>query len=86
MLFKVKVFSDSDRSKVVMRKNDELEVYVREKARDNEANKAVCRVLSSYFKIPKRGIRIIKGGKERNKIIKISGADLTGKQLRGKRI
>ncbi len=75
MLIKVKVFPESGEKRVFKKADDEFEVHVKERAQDNEANKAVCRLLSRYFDLGRGSVRIIKGGKKRNKIIKINGAE-----------
>lgn len=80
MLIKVKVFPDSGKTKVAKKKKDEFEVYVEEKARGNKANKAVCHALSSYFGAPMRRVMIIKGGKRRNKIIRVQKTGVEGKK------
>ncbi len=38
---------------------------------DNQANKELIEILSDYFKIPKKNIKIIAGANSRKKIIEI---------------
>ena len=71
MLIKVKVFPKSREEKVVEKSNDSFEVWVREEPKRGLANKAVIRILASYFGISESKIRLIKGFKKRNKIFKI---------------
>jgi len=71
MLIKIKVFPGSKKDEIVMRKDDEFEVRVKEKAEEGKANKAVIKVLANYFKIDESKIRLIKGFKERSKIFEI---------------
>jgi len=72
MLIKAKVVPESDKSQVVKKKKDQFVVYVREKAQENKANKEMCKLISSYFKIPEGKVRIVKGGKKKRKIIDIN--------------
>ena len=71
MLIKIKVFPGSKKDEIVMRKDDEFEVRVKEKAEEGRANKAVIKALANYFKVDEPKIRLIKGFKERSKIFEI---------------
>lgn len=72
MLIKVKVVPEADEVKVIKKAEDEFKVKVKEKPERGEANKAVNRVLASYFDLDKGNIRLVKGGKRKNKIFKIT--------------
>ena len=72
MLVKVKVFPNSKKESVIEKSTDSFEVRVREKAERGQANKALIRILASYLKISPSKIRIIKGFKQKSKIIDIS--------------
>lgn len=71
MLIKVKVFPNSKEENIIKKSEDSFEVKVRAKPVRGLANEAVIDILSSYFKIPKSQIKLIKGFRERNKIIEI---------------
>lgn len=71
MLIKVKVFPNSKKEEICKKTEDSFEIKVKEKPKRGEANKAVISLLSSFLKIPKEKIRIIKGFKQRNKILKV---------------
>ena len=71
MLIKVKVFPKSKEEKVIKKSNDSFEVWVREEPKRGLANKAVIRVLASYFGVSESKIKLIKGFKKRNKIFEI---------------
>jgi len=71
MLIKVKVFPSSKKEEICKKSEDSFEVKVKEKPERGEANKAVIGLLSSFLKIPKGKIKIIKGFKQRNKILKV---------------
>ena len=72
MLIKVKVFPKSKKEGIVKKSEDSFEVRIKEKPERGEANKSAITLLSSFLKIPKEKIRIIKGSKQRNKILKIA--------------
>ncbi len=73
MLCKVKVFPCSKKEEVIKKSEDSFEVKVKEKPEQGKANKAVLRALSSFLGLSLGDIRIIKGFKKRNKILKIDG-------------
>jgi len=69
MLIKVKVFPNSKKEEVIKKSEDSFEVKVKAKPEKGMANKEVVKLLSVYFEIPESKIRLIKGFKERNKIL-----------------
>ena len=69
MLIKVKVFPNSKKEEIYKKSEDSFEIKIKEKPERGEANKAVVSLLSSFLKIPKGKIKIIKGAKQRNKIL-----------------
>ena len=72
MFIKVKVFPNSKKEEVIKKSADSFEVRVRAKAKNGLANKALIEHLANYFHVPSRKLRIIKGARERHKIIEIS--------------
>ncbi len=73
MLFKVKVFPGAKKEAVIEKSKDSFEVKVKEKPVQGGANKAVLEALSSALNVSVGNIKIIKGFRKRNKIIKING-------------
>jgi len=71
MLIKVKVFPGAKKEEVIKKSENSFEIKIKEKPIKGQANKRVFEILSSYFKIPKSKIRLIKGFKQRNKIFAI---------------
>ncbi|MCX6761191.1 MAG: DUF167 domain-containing protein [Candidatus Nealsonbacteria bacterium] len=71
MLIKVKVFPKSKKEEILKKSEDSFEIKVKEKPERGEANVAAIMLLASFLKIPKEKIRIIKGSKQRNKILKV---------------
>ncbi len=51
--------------------DDGLTVYLRAKAHDGEANRALVRVLAEYFKVGKTSVVILQGQKGRKKVVEI---------------
>ncbi len=70
MLIKVKAFPGS-KKRGISQKGDKIEVKVKEKARENDANRAVAKSLASFFGVSEKKIRLIKGARGQNKIFKI---------------
>ena len=73
MLIKVKVFVGSKKAGVIKKSEDSFEVRVKEKAERGLANKAVIIALASFLKISPSKIRLVRGVKQRNKIMEIRG-------------
>ena len=71
MIYRVKVKPGTSQEKVVENGEGELVVYLRAKAHDGEANKALIKVLSKNFKVAKTRITIRRGEKGRDKIIEV---------------
>jgi len=46
-------------------------IYVKEPAQKNRANKAIIKLLSEHFKIPRSRIIILKGKNSRQKLIEM---------------
>ncbi|MBU0546569.1 MAG: DUF167 domain-containing protein [Patescibacteria group bacterium] len=71
MLIKIKTHPGFKKDKVIRKTEDSLEVWLKEKPIMNQANKALIDLLSDFFKIDKVRIKLIKGFKNKNKIIEI---------------
>jgi uncharacterized protein (TIGR00251 family) len=72
MLLKVKVFPCSKKEEIIKTEDGKvLEVRVKEKPINNQANKRLFLVLSQYFKVPLSGVKLIRGARKRNKIFEI---------------
>ena len=66
----IKVIPNAHKDKVVTEES-RLKVYVTAPAMDGKANKAAVEVLSEYFGLKKKDIHIVKGERNRQKIIEI---------------
>ncbi|MDD5098160.1 MAG: DUF167 domain-containing protein [Candidatus Pacebacteria bacterium] len=71
MLIKVKAFTKSKEDKVIKKKEDSFDVFVKEKPIDGQANKKIVELLVKYLNINRGDIRIIKGAKEKSKIFNV---------------
>ncbi|MDD3491452.1 MAG: DUF167 domain-containing protein [Candidatus Pacebacteria bacterium] len=71
MLIKVKVISRARKQGVVKKAIDSYEIRVKARPLHGEANKEAKEVLSQYFEIPERQIKIIKGHRQTNKIFSV---------------
>ena len=69
MRYAIKVKPGSSQEKIVETNEGELTIYLRAKAHDGEANNALIKLLSKYYKVPKTSIKIIRGTKSKSKII-----------------
>ncbi len=72
MLIKIKVFPGSKQEKIVKKTEDSFEVRIKQKPIQGQANQSVINVLSLYFNIPNKRIKLVKGFRQRNKVFKIS--------------
>ena len=69
MLINVRVIPRAKKSQI--KEGEPLRVYVSAPAEDGRANKAVIKLLSEHFKLPKSKIKIIQGEKSREKTIEL---------------
>jgi len=71
MLIKVKVLPGSKKEGIVKKSFDSFEIRVKPKAERGLATKRAIEVLAKYLKVPAKSLRIVRGAKQRNKIIEI---------------
>jgi len=71
MLIKIKVLPNSKKQGIIKKSEDSFEVRVKAKPIEGKANKEMIEVLSCYFKIPEKKIRLIRGFRQRNKIVRV---------------
>ena len=69
MRYAITVKPGSSQEKIIETNEGELTIYLRAKAHDGEANNALIKLLSKYYKVPKTSIKIIRGTKSKSKII-----------------
>jgi len=66
---KVRVRPKAKKDLVIVKKEDCFEIWVKEKAFQNQANQKVLALLASFLKTKTQNLRLIKGFKRPNKII-----------------
>lgn len=71
MLIKVKVKTKSKKDSVEKISEDRFLVETSAKPERGSANKEVLNLLSEFLGIERKRLKIIKGSRERNKIVKI---------------
>lgn len=71
MLIKVKVKTAAKKKLVEKRAEDEFVVSVKARPEAGRANEEVLLALAEYLETERKKLRIIKGGKNRSKIIEI---------------
>jgi len=71
MKYEIKVIPRSSQRKII-KEGERYKVYVHESATDGKANAAVRELIADEFNVAKSNVLIIKGEKNRNKIIEIN--------------
>lgn len=71
MFIRVKIKPGSREVSVFQKSDDKFEIAVKSKPENNEANREMISLLAEFLGIAEERLRIIKGGKERSKIIEI---------------
>jgi len=71
MKIEVRVITRSKKAGI-RKKNDKYIVRVKAVPHKGKANKELMQLLSAYFNLPKSMIKIIKGFKQNNKIVRIN--------------
>lgn len=70
VVIEVKVIPDSDKNELV-KEDSKVKIKVKASAEKGKANQAVIKLLSKYYNVSKSSIKIIRGRRKRNKLIKI---------------
>jgi uncharacterized protein (TIGR00251 family) len=74
MLVEVKVKPNGKEDRVIkVCVSQSLEVEIRAKPENNEANERLLSFLAKRLNLPKENLKIVKGHRERKKLIKIEG-------------
>jgi uncharacterized protein len=72
MIILVKVMPNSKKLEIIKLDEKNYKIKLDAPAIEGRANSRLVEVLSDYLNIPKSSIRIVKGLKSRNKIVKIA--------------
>jgi uncharacterized protein YggU (UPF0235/DUF167 family) len=65
----VKVVSSASREYFKQKSKDHFEIFVKEKAEQNMANKRVLEMLAQHFKVSKLKVRIVNGHHHPSKLL-----------------
>ncbi len=71
MKISVAVHPNSKKPRIVKNDLDNLDVYVAQKAVDNQANLATIEALAKYFQVKKSAVNLILGQKSKLKVYNI---------------
>ena len=69
-LINIRVIPNAKKNNV-SEEQGKFKVHISAPAVNGKANKALIKVLAEYFKVKKRGIKIIRGAKSREKVVEI---------------
>jgi uncharacterized protein YggU (UPF0235/DUF167 family) len=72
MYIKVKVTAGAKKEEIKKKTKDSYIISVKEKAERNMANKRVCEILASVFKVSVKNVRIINGHQSPSKMLSIN--------------
>ncbi|MDD2752155.1 MAG: DUF167 domain-containing protein [Candidatus Omnitrophica bacterium] len=72
MKITVKVKANSKQEKIQKLSDREFLLWIKEPAIEGKANEGVVKVLSNYFDIAKSRISIVRGRKNKSKVIEIT--------------
>ncbi len=70
MIIEVKVLPNSNRDALFI-ENNKIKIWVKALAEKGKANQAMIKLLSKYYDVSESSIKIIKGKRRRNKLVKI---------------
>ncbi len=70
MILNIKVKTQAKEQKIINDKNNIL-VHLKSPAEKGKANKELIKALAKFYNCPQNSIKIIKGAKNKNKVIKI---------------
>lgn len=65
------VHPDAKEEKIEKISDNKFEIWIREKAENNQANKKLCKLMATYFNNPDGGVRILNGHHNRIKLLKV---------------
>ena len=72
MRLTVRVHPKSSAVRVIRKSPGECEVWVTAPPADNRANEAVQEALAEFFSVSKSRVRLVSGGRGRNKVFEVT--------------
>ena len=73
MRLAVLVKPGAKQEKATRQPDGSLLVWVKERAKDGEANAAVCRVVAGLYGVPKSAVKLVAGARGRRKLLELPG-------------
>ncbi len=71
MYIKVRVYASSKKELITKKTKDHFEVFLREKALMNMANRRLLEIVAEYFAVSKGKVRIVSGHHSPGKILNV---------------
>jgi uncharacterized protein (TIGR00251 family) len=71
MYIKVKVITEARKEKIVKKTKDHFDIWVKEPAERNLANKRIIELVRDYFKVYNGEVKIVSGHHSPSKIISL---------------
>ena len=71
MIIRVKAYPNSKKEEIIGKDKNKFFIFVKEKAKNNEANFRIFQILADHFQIPQSRIRMRSGAKKPSKIFEI---------------
>lgn len=71
MYIKIRAFPDFHSDKIEKIANDKFNVFVKASAKNGQANKAICNLVSEYFGNPEGGVKIVSGHLGPSKLLQV---------------
>ena len=72
MYIKVRVITSATREKIEKRLDNCYYISVKEKPKMNLANNRVCEMISSFFEVSRKSVKIISGHQRPSKILSVN--------------
>ena len=69
MQLTIHVHPSSSKNAIVEKPDGSLAIYTTKSPHDDEANRAVLKMLAKHLKVPKTSLKIIRGTKSKHKLI-----------------
>jgi uncharacterized protein YggU (UPF0235/DUF167 family) len=72
MYIKVRVNAGAKKEIITKKSENSYVLNVKEKAERNMANRRICEIIASIYKLPVKSVRIINGHKSPSKILSVN--------------
>lgn len=71
MYIKVHAVAGSKKEEIILEKQDHFKIFVREKAKQNMANKRILEIVAREYKIKPAQVRIVSGHHSPSKLLSV---------------